>query len=337
MAADDIIAFIDAHRDARVALVSHARPDGDALGSSVGLACALRHLGRRAWVVNPLPLPGYLDFLADPDLVVHHEEADWWRGYDVLGVLDCGEEGRLDETNRLALGRLPTFNIDHHATSAGVGEAIWIEPHASSTGEMIVRLCREAGWQMTPEGATALWTAIVTDTGRFSYENATAAALEAARECILAGADPVKAATELYQSVTWPERQLQTLVLQRMQMLENGRLAVSWLGRDDFRRIGIGAEGADNVINLLRDTAGVEVAIFFYEPSGDRAGGSVKASFRTRSPHDALKIVCRFGGGGHTRAAGCTVAGTIEEVMKKVIGAARESFFQAGKTPSSSV
>lgn len=327
MAIEDVIAFLDDHANARVALVAHARPDGDALGSAVGLADALRGLGRRAWVVNPLPLPGYLGFLADQDMVVRHDETDWWRGYDVLGVLDCGEAGRLDDTNRLALGRLPTFNIDHHATSDGVGEAVWLEPHASSTGEMVVRLCRQAGWRMSAKGATALWTAIVTDTGRFSYENATADALDAARECIVAGADPVRAATELYQSVTWPERKLQTLVLQRMQMLEGGRLAVSWLGRNDFREAGVGVEGADNVINLLRDTAGVEVAIFFYEPSGDAGGGMVKTSFRTRSPHDALKVVCLFGGGGHTRAAGCTVAGTINEVMERVIDAARKEFF----------
>lgn len=320
-------AFLEKLKSARIALVAHGRPDGDAFGSMVGLADALCGLGHEARVVNALSLPAYLRFLIDPDRVAWHEEPDWWRRYDALGILDCGEETRLDCANRSAAGRLPTFTIDHHETSGGIGDAVWIEPSASSTGEMVTRLCREAGWRLTPAGALGLWTAIMTDTGRFSFENTTAAALDAARECVLAGADPVRVATEVYQSVSPAERRLQKLVLERMRLLEGGRLAVSWLERKDFREAGVGAEGSDMVIDLLRNTAGVEAAIFLYEPTGKSAGDVVKASLRTRSPHDALAVACRFGGGGHKRAAGCSVEGSVPDVMDKVIAAAVEAFF----------
>ncbi len=322
----DIVRFMEEHPEARFALVAHQRPDGDALGSMIGLAEALRRQQRPAVLVNPLPFPDNLRFLVAPDLIVHHEADDWWREYDAVGVLDCGEESRLEPVNRAAAARLPAFTIDHHATSdKGLGEAVWIEPEMSSTGEMVVRLCRELGWELTQPAAQALWTAIVTDTGRFCYENTTAAAMAAAQACLAAGADPARTAVEVYQSVTLPQRRLQQTVLERMALFDEGRLAVSWLGRDDFARTGVGVEGSDNGINLLRDTAGVEAAVFFYEPRAME--GVVKASFRTRSPYNALDVATRFGGGGHKRAAGCTVAGTVPEVMERVIEASRKAFF----------
>lgn len=330
MSLEKVKAFLEKFKGAKIALVAHARPDGDALGSMIGLADALTGRGHEVRIVNPLALPSYLGFLVDastPGRIVWHESADWWRNYDVLGILDCGEETRLDAANRAAVGHIPAFTVDHHETSGGVGEAVWIEPSASSTGELVVRLCREAGWRLSPEGAQGLWTAIVTDTGRFSFENTTADALEAARDCVLAGADPVTAATHVYQSITFPERRLQRVVLERMRLLENGRLAVSWLDGNDFREAGVGAEGSDTVIDLLRNTAGVEAAVFLYEPTGQTGGNFVKASLRTRSPHDALAVVCQFGGGGHKRAAGCTIEDTIARAREKVTAAAAAAFF----------
>lgn len=328
MSIESVSTFLQSRMDGRVALVSHQRPDGDALGSALGLALTLRRQGCAAVVVNPLPLPEYLMFLWDDDAIAAHDSPDWWRDYDALCVLDCGEASRLDEINRGALEHLPTCTIDHHVTSDGLGEAIWVEAEASSASEMVVRLCRELGWPLPAPAAQALWTGIVTDTGRFSFENATPAALDAARECVMAGADPVAAATELYQSVTWEERRLQAKVLQHMERLEDGRLAVSWLGLDDFKQAGSGVESAQNLINLLRDTAKVEVAVFLYEPPGGGGEAPVKASFRTRSPHDATVVTGRFGGGGHQRAAGCSLPGPMPKALETVLDAVREAFFR---------
>ncbi len=263
-----------------------------------------------------------------PDLVARHDRPDWWRDFDLLGVLDCGDADRLDGINREAAANLPTFTIDHHASSRGLGAA-WLEAGASSTGEMVVRLARRAGWPLTSRAARALWTAIVTDTGRFSYENTSPAALEAARECLLAGADPAETTARIYQSVTPAERLLQARVMERMELLENGRLALSWIGRRDFAEAGPGSEATQDLINLLRDTAGVEVAILLSElPEAPGRNGSIKASLRTASPHDAIRLAGRFGGGGHARAAGCSVPGPLDEARRRMAEAAVEDFFR---------
>lgn len=331
MSMQSIIEFLAQRQGAKVALVVHQRPDGDALGSAVGLADTLTQQGWPTKVVNPLPLPAYLDFIAYPDLLAFHEQENWLEQYDCVGVLDCGEITRLDEHNRAAAERLPTFTIDHHASTLdGLGQAVWVEAEASSTGEMVTRLCREAGWPVSPRAAQGLWTAILTDTGRFSYENTSAKALEAARYCVECGASPADAAASLYQSVSLAERKLQTTVLLRMELYEQERLAVSWLRAQDFAQAKSGVEDSQNLINILRDTTGVEVAIFLYEPPVSDADRGVKASFRSKAPLDCLDVVRQFGGGGHQRAAGCTLPGPIEEARKTIVAAARQAFFRIG-------
>lgn len=325
---DSILDFLNEFGGGRIALAVHQRPDGDALGSAMGLAAILRNSGGSVKLVSPLPLPEHLSFIVDSELVVDDIETGWWNGFDCLGVLDCGEAGRLEPVVAEALPHLPVFTIDHHASSAGLGRAIWVEPKASSTGEMIVRLASRADWFMPPFAAQALWTAIITDTGRFCFENTHEAALEAACACLKAGASPAMVAAALYQSVTVPERRLQLRVLERMELLAGGRLAVSWLTDEDFRQAGIGVEGAQNLVNILRDTEGVDVAVFLYEPAaGHPNPKNVKASFRTNSPYDALAVTSRFGGGGHQRAAGCSLPGPIGDAAKLIIEAAAKEYF----------
>ncbi|MDR1520346.1 MAG: DHH family phosphoesterase, partial [Planctomycetota bacterium] len=200
MASDDIISLLGKNPASRLALSGHSRPDGDSLGACFALAEILRSLGHAALVVNPGPISGKLSFLTRPEWIANPGHPGWWRDFDLFGVLDCGEIDRLPEINREAAAKLPAFNLDHHASSAGLGQAVWIDPAASSTCELVVRLARTAGWDIPPGAAQALWTGIVSDTGRFSQENATPAALEAARLCLLAGAKPVLTDIHLFQS-----------------------------------------------------------------------------------------------------------------------------------------
>lgn len=334
MGVEDIIGFLEKRGGKKGALVCHQRPDGDALGSGLALALALRENGFGADVVNAFPLPENLAFLGGEGIVVRKDAADWHREYDFLGVLDCGEVKRLEPINRAAAGALPAFTVDHHVSSAGVGEAIWVQPGASSTGEMIVNLYRVAGWKMGRQAAQALWTAIVTDTGRYSYENATPAALEAGRECLLAGANPVLTASMIYQFVSPGERLLQARALSRVEYFDGGRMAVSWLNDDDFREAGVSADADIEIVNLLRDTTGVEAALFFYQLStrSTAAPGAVKISIRTAAPHEAVGVAKMFQGGGHARAAGCTVDRPLPAAMQMVTAAARGEFFGTAGT-----
>ncbi|MDR0361708.1 MAG: DHH family phosphoesterase [Planctomycetota bacterium] len=320
----DILDFIEPRRDARIAVVSHQRPDGDAAGSAWGMAWILRALGADARPVNISPVPPNLGFLVDPEIDAVHPDEAWPTLFDAMIVLDCGEWQRLDARSLVAEGKLPTANIDHHATSSGVGEARWIEADASSTSEMIVRLADAAGWPVSPSAALALWIGIVTDTGRFSYENSTAAALEAAAACVRNGADPAAAATRIYQSSTRSELALRLRVMEHMEFQQNGRLATSWLSRSDFAESGVGVEGVQDLINIIRDVDGVEAAALFYEtPARD----GVKVSLRTRAPHDATALATIHGGGGHRRAAGCTVNGALDDVRHTVTGKMTQLWF----------
>lgn len=326
-----IIDFLNANQGKPTALVCHQRPDGDALGSAIALADVLTRRGTPTHVVNPGKIPQYLQFLCtDNNLIAIHPEPDWHRHYACLGILDCGETSRLPPENRTATEQLPTFNIDHHVTSDGVGSALWIQPDASSTGEMVAKLCQTAGWEISPLAATALWTAIVTDTGRFCYENTSVPSLEAALFCMRHGADPARAAEQIYQSVTWTERQLQRTVLDKMELHHDGMTAMACLTREEFRRANSGVEGAQNLVNLLRDTAGVNVAAFLYEPPepGDPEL-PIKVSFRTRTPYSALDIVRQYGGGGHERAAGCSLPGPMESARETILKAIDAAWFNA--------
>lgn len=324
-----IIDFLEKHPQARIAVIGHNRPDGDALGSCMALAEILNHTGRRAAAVNLRPIPDRLRFIVHSDISLERDAKDWWREFDVVGILDCGEIDRLDEINREAAANLPTFNIDHHISSRGIGDVVWNNPTASSTGEMLVHLALTAGWIIPTRAAQALWTAILTDTGRFSYENTSPDALEAARQCLLAGADPNETATNVYHSTAAAERFLQGRVLSRLELRESGRLALSWLCLQDFAEAGPGSDTTQDLVNLLRDTAGVDVSIMLKESTAKAANGEqlFKASIRTVCPHDATKIAERFGGGGHIRAAGCALPGPLEEAKKALFDAAAECCF----------
>jgi len=329
MSMEEVRAFFQANHDKRFALTGHQRPDGDSIGSALGLAAILRGAGYQASSVNIYPVPERLHFLYPNGKPPEVPTPGWTKDFDCLIALDCGEWSRLDVVNQEARGKLAVINLDHHASSQGIGDVNWIESTASSVGEMVVRLSRAAGWDMPPEAAQSLWVSLVTDTGRFSYENTNVAALEAAGICLANGAEPNKVARKIYQSITRNERSLQAHALASTQFYEDGRLGITWLDHQDFVDAGCGPECAQDMINLVRDTAGVEVALFLSELPAGTPGASdgVKASIRTIEPHDAIKLVAQFGGGGHHRAAGCTIHLPMEAARQTYLEAARRTFF----------
>ncbi len=336
MPMQEVVDFIIANKDKRFALTGHPRPDGDAIGSVVGLCEILKNAGYDARAVNLFPIPERLSFLIEPSSVLPLPP-EWVNDFDCFIVMDCGDWPRLHEINQVAKGsKLRIATIDHHASSQGIGEAVWIQPDASSVGEMVVNLALAAGWEIPAAAAEALWVAIVTDTGRFSYENTSPQALAAARECLVLGAKPARVAEFVYQSVTRQERALQSRALSRMQYFEDGKIAVTWLVHQDFIDADCGIEGAQDMINLLRDTAGVEVALFLCEIityTGDVLPGA-KASVRTAEPYDAIKLVAGYGGGGHHRAAGCTIDLPIDTAKRHFVEAARKIFFNRATSSS---
>lgn len=322
----EIISYLNETRP-RIAIATHIRPDGDALGSAVGLAHVLADAGFRADIVGIDKPHDRFSFLDMPKTIP--DKPEWCTDYDCLIVLDCGDWDRLEESARKAKGRLKVINIDHHASNGGFGDISWNNPHASSTGEMTAILADAAGWAISPSAANAFWAAISTDTGHFSYENTSPSTLRTAALCVQAGADPATIAESLYLTVSREERRLQRLILERMEFYYSGRLACIWLDDADLAAAGAAPPAIQELVNFTRNTEGVEVGVFFFSSRTGSAAEAVKVSVRAAKPHDALRLVRMFGGGGHIRAAGCTIRKPIADVKPEVIAQIGELYFAA--------
>ncbi len=301
----------------RVVVVSHVRPDGDAFGSALGLAGYLRAAGREVVVAGLRPVPSSYAFLAGVDGIL---EAEAYRGAagDLLAVCDCGAAERLAAPLRPWLARLPTVCIDHHKTNDGFARIDYIDPSASSTAELVWRVGRKAGWPLEPATAEALWVGLVTDTGRFGYDNASPAALRCAAALQERGRIRTGWINEqVYGSVSETQLRLQALAIGSLRRSADGLVAVVSLTREQYAACGATSIDSENFVDLPRSIRGVRLAAFLYAADEGRTS---RLSLRTTPPYDASAICREFGGGGHERAAGAT--------LEEPVPAARERVFE---------
>ena len=318
---DQIAAAFRAHH--RFVVMSHLRPDGDAIGCAVALALCLRALGKEVVVWNHDGALEKLRFLPGSDLVqrppAHPAE------FDVAIAVDTSTQPRLgDALHAVRCARL-WINIDHHISNTGYGELVYVDSHAPAAGQIIYELIAATGLPFDAAMAENLWAAISTDTGSFQYSNTTARTFEIAAELIRAGVNVGKISEQLYQ--TQPRRRLLLLraLLNSMQFTSGGRAASFALSRATVDELGAGPEDTEGLIDTLRSTEGVLVAAFFEELDG----GRVRVSMRSKDPrYDVCKICAHFGGGGHTLAAGARVAGGLAEVEAKVLKAIDDAIQQ---------
>ncbi len=311
-----------------LAITAHERPDGDALGSALGLRRILADAGLEARIVGCRPIPPqYESFLREE--VLEGDIDSVLADAAALVTLDASDLERTGPVGEEAARRgLGVINIDHHVSNPGFGAACWVDETASSVGEMIWLLAERAGWRVSPEAAEALWLAVVTDTGRFQYENTTARTLRVAAELVAGGVDVAACARLIFGSVPLASWKLHERALRTLELHDGGRFASVTLGRDDFDAVGGGPELAQEVVSIPRSVMGVEAGFFFYELPAEAA---VKVSVRAAPPNDAEALCRIYGGGGHARAAGCSVTGPIGEVKRTVLEQARRLW----KRPSS--
>jgi phosphoesterase RecJ-like protein len=302
-----ITALVEAFRSHRRLLVtSHARPDGDAIGSVLALAEILDQVGCEAIVVladeTPLiyrTLPGLdrIHFVADarqiePDLSVP------------AILLEC--DG-IPRTGLLGLDGRCLINIDHHASGREFGMLNWIDEDACAVAAMIYRIALAAGVDITPSMATCLYTAILSDTGSFTYSSTNAETFALAHDLAARGANPSQIARDVYFSN--PESKIRLLGTALSNLQTEGPLAWSWVTTNDMDRAGAGAEDCEGVVNYLISIAGVESAVFFRElPSTDQ----YRLSIRSKGKVNVAQIAENFGGGGHRSASGCTLDGPLD-------------------------
>jgi len=303
-------------RASRLLITSHAAPDGDAIGSELGLAELAGTFGLRCTIVNRDPHPASLSFLPGVDGILVRPElpAGFERDFDLAVVLECPG---LDRPGLDGLDRLPILNIDHHLENDRYGEVDFIDEEAPAVGEMVLEMALAAGVKVTPTMATCLYTALVTDTGDFRYSNATPRAFAAGAHLVAAGARPHLIAEALWEHVPVRVMRLTADLLETLELLADGRVAVVSADRAMLERTGAKPEDTENLINLPRSIDGVKIAVMLKAFKD----GAVRVSLRSRDDTDVQAVAKVFGGGGHKNAAGCTVPGTLEAARAAVIAA----------------
>jgi len=300
-------------RGRRFAVCSHARPDGDAVGSMLACGMMLAGLGKQADLYSADPVPQIYRELPCAETIRQTTRVDW--DYDAAILLECDGVAR---TRLEGLeGRL-LVNIDHHASWKAFAEVNWIEEDACAVAEMVYRLTRAASVPVTPAMATCLYTAVLTDTGSFCYEGTDAHAFELARELVQCGANPAEIAREVYFSNPLPKMVLLGTALTRLR--REGRLAWLWVTDEDMTRAKAAEEDCEGIVNYAIGIAGVEAAVLLRE----LRDGKIRLSLRSKGGVDVARIAASFGGGGHRHAGGCTLEGPLNAAMGRILETLRQ-------------
>lgn len=303
----------------RICVVGHVRPDGDCIGSQLGLAIALKNQGKKVVCWNQDPTPKKLAFL-DPDGLLQKPEKG--REFDCVIATDCASFERLGAAGPCISDRKLFINIDHHASNTRYADVNWIAARQPSTGELVFRLLRAANWAITPEIADCLFTAISTDTGSFQYPSTRPATYYVAGKLVDRGADLAKICNEVYQSYPLSRVRLLRHVFNHFRLTHNDQIAYFWLKKADFARTGAGQDDAEGLIDHIRAIEPVVVACVFEEAEPELT----RLSLRSKSEKiDVNEIAKLFGGGGHKAAAGARIPGKPMTVQRQVINAIKKA------------
>ena len=324
---EQIAAALREHQ--KFVVISHVRPDGDALGSTLAVALSLKELGKdvRAW--NEEGMLEKYSFLAGGEFLTLPPSKP--QEFDVVVALDTATHSRLGTTlNGISRAKV-WINIDHHPSNPRYGDLVYIDPTAPATGQIIFELMCAARMPISPAIAENLYAAISTDTGSFQYPNTTARTFEIGAELIRRGVDVGRISQLLYES--FPRRRIELLreLLDTMQFACDGRLAWFGMSQATADKLGVLPEDNEGLIDHLRAIRGVIVAIFFEELTD----GKVRVSMRSKDEAVDVCAICKsFGGGGHTLAAGARIKGSLEEVIKIIVDKASEAIGRANFIPN---
>jgi phosphoesterase RecJ-like protein len=301
----------------KILVASHEGPDGDAIGSTLALANALREMGKDVVAYNRDQAPLDYAFLPGYDSVV--SELDESQPFDAGFVLDAGELSRAGGSwIRERCEKL--VNIDHHPYSEDFGDIYYVDTEACATGVLIYRLLQEAGHKVSKEVATCIYTAILSDTGSFRYSNANREAFQVAGEMVALGVDPWSIASGLYESQEEFRLRLLALSLPTLRVSSCGLYASVAVTLDMYAKSGTTEVHTDRFVNYPRSIRGVEVAIFFRQLNEN----TFKVGFRSKGNIDVGALARAMNGGGHHNAAGATVEGSLESVQDWVYGRVAE-------------
>jgi phosphoesterase RecJ-like protein len=301
-------------RHHRVAILSHVRPDGDALGSELALGLCLQQLDKEVHIWNEEGMLEKYSFLPRAELLTKPPAVP--QDVDLAVALDTAIQNRLGTAGQAIRSAKLWINIDHHVSNPGYGDLVYIDPSAPATGQILFELIKSQEFPLDPDIAENLFVAMSTDTGSFQYPNTTARTFEIAGELVRAGLNVGEIGRKTYEN--YPRRRLELLreLLRTMRFDADGRVASFALDLKTAGQLGVIPEDNEGLIDHLRAVSGVIVAVFFEE----LAEGKVRVSMRSKSDTVDVCAICeKFGGGGHKLAAGARIRGTLAEVSERVL------------------
>lgn len=322
---NDIRAVLEAiERGRRFLVAAHARPDGDAVGSILACGMVLRQMGKHADMVSRDTVPLIYRSLPGVEGIRQAERVDGH--YDTVILLEC--DG-LERTGLAGLEGRFTINIDHHFSGKAFADINWIENDACAVAAMVYELALLAGVSVTPEMATCLYTAVLTDTGSFCYAGTDARTFEVAARLVRHGVDPVCVAQHMYFSN--PTSKMRLLGAALSNLRRKGRLAWMWITYEDVLLASAAEEDCEGLVNYAVGIAGVDVAVFLRELNNHR----VRLSLRSKGTINVARVAEEFGGGGHSHASGCTLDGPLPVAMDRILTALRQRLQQPIETSES--
>ena len=314
---DRIVEIIREHKTFCIA--GHVRPDGDCIGSQLGLALALQNEGKKVTVWNDDAVPQKYRFLNADGLFGKPKPGE---NFDCVIATDCASFERLGKVGGCIGERKIFINIDHHESNTRYADVNWVSPREPSCGELIYRLLKVGRWPITKPIADLLFTAISTDTGSFQYATTRPGTFHAGAELVTRGANLAKICDEVYQSYPLSRAKLLKHVYSKFRLADNDRIAWFWLKQKDFNRTGAESNDTEGLIDHIRAIEPVVVACVFEELEPELT----RISLRSKSDQVNVSEICgQFGGGGHPAAAGARIPGTPLAVQRKVIAAVKRA------------
>ena len=300
-------------RSNRIYIASHINPDGDNLGSSLALALALRQLGKEVLVLNPGSIPSDFVFLPGIDLIKDFE--DDVDELDLFIVVDSSDIDRLGPNKDLLDRSKAIINIDHHITNTQFGNINLVDSKAAATGELIYQLLKRMDVKLDKDIATNIYTAISTDTGKFSYESVTSRTHRIAAELLDVGIDLKDINIKIYESYSLESTKLFIKALNTLKLYSDNRVALVKVSQRMLKETNASLDDTDGISSFIRGIGPVEVSCLLQEVEE----GEIKGSLRSKNYVDVSKVCAKFNGGGHVRAAGCTIFEDLDTAEAMII------------------
>lgn len=321
--------FVDlVRRHQSFLLTTHVRPDGDGLGSMLGLGETLERMGKKVRIVIASPLPPRYDFLnADGRIKQFQPPGDDLRSVDAVVVMDTGTWGQLGDFGPFLKSlNVDKMVIDHHLTQDDLGGPGLVDTSAEAAGRLSWEAIGALGQPLTPTSASALLAALAMDTGWFRHSNTTSATFALAADLVKAGARPEILYDALFERNTLGRLKLMGLALSRLQVEAGGKIAFTEILKDDYEATGAIPADTEDLVNFPRSIVGVEVGLLFME----QLRGGIKVSFRARGKVNVGQVAEQFGGGGHRLASGATLNVALGEARARVLEAVQEKLSTLG-------